>query len=156
MKQRSSPSPDAFDYPEFVVSREAFDRYFEKPMPTSTFHDLVHKGKIIPFKHMRGRFLLNASLRRLGLREVSELPRPPSELSLEDIVRLAFSMIDSDLFPRPRWMQNITSIPVKDLEHAHRLISILRGRVEKQESPQAKLAYLESVLDWASIMDRSG
>lgn len=29
---------------------ETFNRYFDKPLPSSTFHDLVNKGKIIPFK----------------------------------------------------------------------------------------------------------
>ena len=58
------------DYPRFIVSREHFNRYFEKPLPTSTFHDLVNKGKIIPMEGMRGVYQLNNSLRRLGLPEV--------------------------------------------------------------------------------------
>ena len=38
-------------------------------MARSTFHDFVNKGKIIPMKGIRGFYLLNASLSRLGLRE---------------------------------------------------------------------------------------
>ena len=45
-------------------------------LPTSTFHDLVNKGKITPFKHIRGMYYLNASLRRLGLKEVAVTTGP--------------------------------------------------------------------------------
>lgn len=155
MSRTTSSSTPSNDFPEYVVSRESFDRYFDKPMPTSTFHDLVNKGKIIPFKHMRGRYLLNASLRRLGLREVSELPQPPSELSLEDIVRLAFSLIDPLLFPAPSWMLHREAISAKDAEHAIQLYERHHFDVEAMDDPHAKLAYLQGVLDWASMMEIS-
>lgn len=155
MSRSSNPASSTSDVPEYVVSRESFDRYFDKPMPTSTFHDLVNKGKIIPFKHMRGRFLLNASLRRLGLREVSELPQPPSELSLEDIVRLAFSLIDPLLFSEPSWMLHREAIPAKDAEHAIQLYERHHLDVAAMDDPHTKLAYLQGVLDWASMMERS-
>lgn len=53
--------------PKFVVTREFFDQFFEKPMPTGSFHDLVHKGKVIPWQLMRGCYYANESLCRLGL-----------------------------------------------------------------------------------------
>ena len=38
------------EYPEFAVRRDGFNRYFDKPLPTSTFHDKVNEGIIIPLK----------------------------------------------------------------------------------------------------------
>ncbi len=61
-------------YPEFAVRQEIICRFFDPPMAKSTFHDFVNKGKIIPMKGIRGFYLLNASLSRLGLREVPSLP----------------------------------------------------------------------------------
>jgi hypothetical protein len=59
-------------------------------MPSSTFHDRVKEGLIVPIKHMRGFYRLNDSLRRLVLREVPGLPKPVAGRSLQDIVRLAY------------------------------------------------------------------
>jgi hypothetical protein len=50
MSRSASNTQTTTDCPEFAVTREAFNRYFEKPMPTSTFHDFVNKGKIVPMK----------------------------------------------------------------------------------------------------------
>ena len=70
-------------YPEFGVRREAIARYFDPPLANSTFHDLVNKGKIIPMKGIRGFYLLNASLRRLGLREVPSPGKEASSINME-------------------------------------------------------------------------
>ncbi len=59
---------------DFVVEKECFDHFFSKGIPNSTFHDLVNKGRIIPAPGLRGRYLLNASLLRLGLPEAHEIP----------------------------------------------------------------------------------
>lgn len=72
-----SKTTAASTFPEFVVRREMFAAYFHPPLQTSTFHDLVNKGKIVLFKHLRGFYLLNESLKRLGLGQV---PSMPSEL----------------------------------------------------------------------------
>ena len=101
MSKPSSKAP-AIGFPEFAVRREAFDRYFDRPLPSSTFFDLVNKGKIVQMKGLRGFYLLNDSLRRLGLREVPALPESRKR-SLEDILRLAFTLIDPDIFPAPPW-----------------------------------------------------
>ena len=61
-------------YPEYAVRAEVIGRFFSPPLASSTFHDFVNKGKIVPLKGIRGLYKLNDSLRRLGLREVSELP----------------------------------------------------------------------------------
>ena len=72
-----------------------------KSLPRSTFHDLDNKGRIVPIKELRGYYLLNPSLRKLGLPQVSELPNAPESRSMEDIIRLAFTLIDPSLFPEP-------------------------------------------------------
>lgn len=62
MSKPSSKS-EPTDYPEFGVRRESISRFFSPPMPRSTFHDYVNKGKIIPLKGLRGFYKLNESLR---------------------------------------------------------------------------------------------
>lgn len=143
------------DCPEFAVTREAFNRYFEKPLPTSTFHDFVNKGKIVPMKGIRGFYLLNDSLRRLGLREVRELPKPPPARSMDEIVRLAFTLIDQNLFTEPSWLLHVEAIDAKDADHATRLADRCRDKVEAFDHGELKLAYFQGVLDWAS-MEASG
>jgi hypothetical protein len=143
------------DCPEFAVTREAFNRYFEKPLPPSTFHDFVNKGKIVPMKSIRGLFLLNDSLRRLGLKEVRELPQPPPEPGLEGIVRLAFFLIDPKLFPEPSWLLPVEAIDAKDADHAVKLADTHRDKVQSYEHVELKLAHFQGVLDWAS-MEASG
>ena len=143
-------------YPEYAVRAEFIGRYFSPPLASSTFHDFVNKGKIVPMKGIRGFYLLNASLRRLGLREVPELPQPPSTPSLEDIVRLAFSLIDPDLFPEPSWMLNIEAIDAKDVDHAIRLAELHRDTVQSYEQVELKLAYSQGVLDSVFIQADCG
>ena len=43
-KPASKPQAKAAppEYPEFAVRREGFNRYFDQPLPTSTFHDKVN------------------------------------------------------------------------------------------------------------------
>jgi len=50
-----------------------------------------------------GFYRLNESRCRMGLREVASLP-DVTRRSAEDLVRLAFTLIDPDLFPAPSWM----------------------------------------------------
>lgn len=144
------------DYPEFIVSREHFNRYFEKPLPTSTFHDLVNKGKIIPMKDMRGCYLLNASLHRLGLPTLTKLPDASGARSLEDIVRLAFTLIDRNLFPEPSWLLSAEAIDLNDAEHARRIADHHRGKVESHDHVNLKLAYFQGVLDATAMMEAEG
>ena len=85
-------------YPEFAVRAQTIGRYFSPPLATSTFHDFVNKGKIVPIKGIRGFYKLNDSLRRLGLREVPELPMEVPSRTAEEIIRIAFNAIDPDVF----------------------------------------------------------
>jgi hypothetical protein len=52
----SQPKTPPPSYPEYAVRRETISRYFHPPLPRSTFHDFVSKGKILPVKgiHDRG------------------------------------------------------------------------------------------------------
>ena len=70
----SSRKGESTGYPEYAVRAEVIRRFFSPPLASSTFHDLVNKGMITPMKGIRGFYLLNDSLRRLGLREVPKLP----------------------------------------------------------------------------------
>ena len=114
---RRAPKDPPTGYPEIAVKRESFNKFFDSPLPTSTFHDLVNRRKILPMPHLRGFYLLNASLRRLGLREVPSLPEDVSKLSGEDIGRLAFAGIDRVLFPDPSFLLMVEALDVKDIHH---------------------------------------
>jgi hypothetical protein len=150
----SRPKPSS-DCPEYAVRYETISAYFKPRLPRSTFQDQVNKGMIIPLKGIRGFYLLNESLRRMGLREVRELPSEPDSRSLEDIVRLAFTLIDRDLFPEPSWLLHVEAVDLKDADHATRLADRYREAVVSHDSAPLKLAYFQGVLDWVS-MEESG
>lgn len=152
MPKSSSPS-DLSDGKEFIVNRETFDQFFDVPLPTSTFHDLVKKGKIKRWDLMKGRFYLNESLRRMGLPKVSTLPGQQERASLEDISRLAFTLIDPLLFPAPPWLLRSTSIPIADAELARRMYLEYLDTVEGMENDHLKLAYFAGVLDAQAMTD---
>lgn len=140
MASQSSKSPLTGN-PEYAVRRETISRYFEPPLPRSTFHDFVNKGIIIPMKRLRGFYLLNASLSRLGLREVLKLPEAPAKRSLEDIVRLAFSLIDPLLFPPPAWLLAVEELDMKDADHARRVAKLSFGFSTKYTDMETGLLY---------------
>jgi hypothetical protein len=140
--------------PEIVVRREGFDGFFDPPLATSSFHDLVNKGKIVPMNGMRGFYLLNESLRRMGLQEVSELPSAARKRSLEDLTRLAFTLIDPQLFPAPSWLLIEEKIPLVDAEHARRLADEYREKVHALTNVRLKLAYFQGVLDAQVMLEK--
>ncbi|MCP5538364.1 MAG: hypothetical protein H7A51_19290 [Akkermansiaceae bacterium] len=142
---------NAYDGPDFVVTREFFDRYFEKPMPASTFHDLVGKGRIIPWRCMRGRYMLNASLHSMKLPTVKKLPHAETRHSLEDITRLAFTFIDERIFPAPPWLLAVEVVCAEELDLARRIADQHRGKVSMMDPVELKLAYFGGVLD-AAVM----
>jgi hypothetical protein len=151
MSQQSSKSPTGF--PEYAVRREIISGYFHPPLPSSTFHDLVKKGTIIPVKKLRGFYRLNESLKRLGLREV---PQPPSEKpsrSMEDIMRLAFTAIDPEVFPAPGWMLSENELKPRDKDHARLVADLHRDAIHALPSFQEKAAYAAGVLDAQAVMD---
>lgn len=145
--------PLATSCPEFAVRRETISRYFSPPLASSTFHDLVNKGKIVPMKGMRGFYLLNDSLRRLGLREVQKLPLDPERRSLEEIMRYAFTLIDRILFPEPTWASEAEVIDLRDMDHARSLADQHRDTVAGLEHHALKLQYFQGVLDGVSTLE---
>ncbi|MGJ8724623.1 MAG: hypothetical protein ACSHYB_08705 [Roseibacillus sp.] len=142
-----SPSPSTSDEPEFIVTRETFNQFFDSPLPTSTFHDLVAKGKIKRWPSMQGRFFLNESLRRMKLPTVKSLPNQPGRASLENITRLAFTLIDPLLFPAPPWLLKYESIELVDAQLSGRIAEEHRDDLQSIEHPHTKLAYFAGVLD---------
>lgn len=153
---KTSSKNEPSGYPEYAVRAEMIGNYFSPPLASSTFHDFVNKGKIVPMKGVRGFYLLNDSLRRLGLREVRELPRPPFAPSFEDIVRLSFSLIDRTIFPEPSWLLKAEAISAKDADHAIRIAEQHRDEVESYALVEEKLAYLQGVLDYVFLKSDSG
>ena len=83
------------------------------------------------------------------------LPVEPESRSLEDIVRLAFTLIDRGLFPEPSWLLQVETIDLKDADHARRLAEDHREKVECFEHVTLKLAYFQGVLD-AAVLQRAG
>ncbi|RYG97701.1 MAG: hypothetical protein EON58_09125, partial [Alphaproteobacteria bacterium] len=125
--------------PEYAVRRDTISNFFHPPLPTSTFYDLVNKGKIIPFKGIKGFYRLNDSLRRLGLREVKNLPSQTSSRSMEDIVRLAFMTIDPEIFPPSSWMLSEETIEERDKDHARLVADLHRVPLEELGTFQEKV-----------------
>ncbi|MGB6220924.1 hypothetical protein [Haloferula sp.] len=151
---KSSSRNDPTDYPEYGVNSDTIRGFFDPPLASSTFYDLVNKGKIIRMKGMRGFYLLNESLRRLGLREVPQLPADSAGPSFEDIVRLAFTLIDRAIFPEPSWLLSVEVIDIKDADHARRLADQYRDTVEAFDHVSLKLAYFQGVLDSVFVAER--
>ena len=146
MSKPSSKAPPT-GYPEFAVRRDIISRYFSPLLPSSTFYDLVNKGIIVPLKELKGFYKLNDSLRRLGLREVPSLPECECQRSSEDIVRLALTMIDPELFPAPSWMLNVEALDMRDTDHARLLADQHADPINGLATVQEKLAYAGGMLD---------
>lgn len=144
---RKSESKGKNDFIEFPVKRQKFCEMFSPPLARSTFYDWVRAGKITPMKQCSGYFLLNASRVRLGLPPLKEIPGGVGERSLEDITRLAFTLIDPRTFPAPPWMLTVSAISVKDLDHALRIADQNREEISVMEHAEFKLAHFARRLD---------
>ncbi|MCH7225003.1 hypothetical protein [Haloferula sp. A504] len=147
MSRQAKKKQNPKDFPEFPVKREVICSMFTPPLPKSTFYDRVEEGKIIRMAEMPGFYLLNATLHRLGLPLVTQPPVEIETRSIEDIVCLAFSLIDPRVFPEPAWLLNCEAIDMKDVDHARRIARQHRDAVETCEPVQVKLAYFQGVLD---------
>ena len=133
-------------YPEFAVRRETISRFFDPPLPRSTFHDLVNKGKIVPLKDLRGFYRLTDSLRRPGLREVPSVPQDPPKRTTEDILRLTFTLLDPVIFPAPPWLLTVEELDLRDIDQAKFLATAHRDELADLGSTEEKLAYFSGVL----------
>jgi len=103
---------------------------------------------------MRGFYKLNDSLRRLGLREVPKPPRDVPTRTTEDVIRLAFHMIEPELFPAPSWLLFDEVIAGTDFHHAELLVAQHAANVEELDGDPLKTNYLQGVLDATTIMER--
>lgn len=144
---KSSARSDPTGYPEYGVRKEVICGFFTPPMPSSTFHDRVNEGIIVPIKGMRGFYKLNDSLRRLGLREVPEVPQKVATITTEDIVRLAFHAIEPDLFPAPVWLLDVEAIDGRDVDHATLLMGRYAEAVGALATAGEKHSFMQGVLD---------
>jgi hypothetical protein len=147
--RKKSALQKAADSPEFFVTREFFNRYFDKPLPTSTFHDKVKEGKFVPAKFIQGMYMLNASLRRLGLAEMTELPKEAPPRSSEDIIRLAFHTIDTEVFPMPWWAREVEILSEAEVHHARLVVTLHAESVNALDDDFSKHNYLQGVLEAA-------
>lgn len=148
---KSSLKNEPTNYPEYAVRAEVIGRFFSPPLASSTFHDFVNKGKIVPMKGIRGFYLLNDSQRRLGLREVPKLPEETPARTPEEIIRLAFNEIDPETFEAPTWLLNVEAIEAVDLHHAKLIVALHSGHVAVLEDDRLKYGYLQGVLDAAAM-----
>jgi hypothetical protein len=149
---RSSRKSESSGYPEYAVKAEVIGRFFSPPLASSTFHDFVNKGKITPMKGIRGFYLLNDSLRRLGLREVPKLPEESPVRTPEKIIRLASHMMNSEVFGALSWWQHVEAIDATDLHHTKSIIAQPTDAVVQFPDDRTKHAYLQGVLDAAAMM----
>lgn len=143
---KSSARNEPTGYPEFGVRKEVICNFFTPPMPSSTFHDRVNEGIIVPIKGMRGFYKLNDSLRRLGLREVPELPQKIARRTTEEIIRLAFHTIDPEVFPPPPWVAE-EAVDGRDADHATQLIERHSDAVAALGTHGEKHAFMQGLLD---------
>ena len=70
---------------------------------------------------------------------------------MEDIIRLAFSLIDPLAFPPPPWLLTVEMIDMKDADHARRIADQHQEAVDALDNVYLKIAYQGVVLD-AQVM----
>jgi hypothetical protein len=148
---KSTGKNDPTDFPEFAVRAEVICRFFSPPLPSSTFYDFVNKGKIVRLKGIRGFYKLNDSLRRLGLREVPKLPEEIPARTPEEIIRLAFCMMDPEVFEAPSWLLDVEVIDAADLHHAEAIVALHKDALSELSDDRTKRGYLQGVLDAAAM-----
>jgi hypothetical protein len=152
---KASAKNETSGYPEYGVNSEIIRGFFDPPMASSTFYDLVNKGKITPLPGIRGFYKLNDSLRRLGLREVQKPPKDVPKRSTQDIIRLAFHLIDPGLFTAPIWFGKTEMIEIADFHHAELIVAQHSANLAglEGEGDRSKVHYLQGVLDISEIME---
>jgi len=154
---RTSIRNEPSSYPEYGVNAEVIRRFSDPPLASSTFYDLVSKGKVTPLPGIRGFYKLNDSLRRLlGLREVAKPPQDVPKRSTEEIIRLGFHLIDPGVFTAPTWLLLAEVIDSADYHHAEQVAARHSAQVAELEHDQLKSNYLQGVLTITAIMEADG
>jgi hypothetical protein len=161
----------ATDVPEFAVDRETMTRFFAPPIVKSTFHDLVGRGLIVPVKGLRGYYRLNASLERLGLRAVAELPGKDGREREMRLACLALWLAAPDVALKPSILLEDDDLTPEEKSHAVVLaLHFLRGMREAGlDEPGAaaagqveaglrekRKAFVEGAIDAFCLKDRPG
>jgi hypothetical protein len=111
------------------------------------------KSGIIPEAFRVGktaRFSLEAVKASLGIK-CPDLGK--SKRSTEDIVRLAFTMIDPLAFPAPAWMLVEEDLDSRDTDHARLVADLHRESIEGLDSIEEKIGYFGGVLDAYFMVD---
>lgn len=149
-----SPKKSLLDdgFPDYAVRREKLMGFFDPPVGKTTFHDLVHRGKVVPVDGLKGYYLLNESLVRLGMKPVQDLPRADLP-TIEDLVRLALWLIEPDLFILP-WRFQSALPDLSTTEGRYVVELVVRHAVEIRQLPtdQERIAYGDGVLA-ATLLD---
>lgn len=153
---RTSTRNEPSSYPEYGVNAEVIRRFFDPPLASSTFYDLVSKGRVTPLPGIRGFYKLNDSLRRLGLREVAKPPQDVPKRSTEDIIRLGFHLIDPGVFTAPTWLLLAEVIDAADYHHAEQVAARHSAQLAELDNDQMKTNYLQGVLNITAIMEADG
>ncbi len=81
----------------------------------------------------------------MGLPPVLDLPLEHRSRSLEDITRLAFTLIDPITFPAPSWLLGEDAIPAADFSHANLIVEKHRKKIEAIENIHLKGACVSGV-----------
>ena len=72
---------------------------------------------------------------------------------MEDIIRLAFSLIDPLAFPPPSWLLTVETIDMREADHARRVADQHQAAVDALDNVYLKIAYQGGVLD-AQVMSK--
>src|SRR5687767_10852546 len=96
-----------------IVSGPMIRSLHVPPIGRTKFHELVKEGKVVRAPSGKGRYLLYATCRNLGL-DVPDFSAFPYCKSKGDLVRWAFSLIDSRIFPAPAWAWDDVAPECKD------------------------------------------
>ena len=144
------------DFPERAVDPEIIMRFFAPPIGKSTFYDLVAKGRIVPLKHVRGRYRLNESLARLGMPPVRELPTTPDPTEREQrLVAFALHLAAPDIVAAPSWLLDDDDLTVA--EKSHVVLTALQVDFEMRDitGQQERLGFVQGVLDAFHLVHNS-
>jgi hypothetical protein len=75
---------------------------------------------------------------------------------MDDIVCLAFTMLDPEVFPPPAWMLFEDELHPRDKDHARFIADLHRNAFQALPTFQEKVAYAAGVLDAQALMDAEG
>jgi hypothetical protein len=84
---------------------------------------------------------------------VPKLPFDVPARTPEEIIRLAFSGIDPEVFDPPAWQLEVEAIDAADLHHVLSIVALHGAYVAELPDDRTKRGYLQGVLD-AALSDQ--